>query len=139
MIHKYIYMVCIGTAILFSGCNSAQAVAPQSINNDPKWLDDPYIEKDSMAAVGCARAHYNGVPGQKKLAVANAIDEIAAQINTTVENVTLRHKKHSSGIQTSSTQNSTSLHSVDKMSVQTRIKAYHTKNNGEICAWVIQK
>ena len=130
-------LIATATLIAIAGCGSAQVVKP--VSNTPKWLDDPYVDNDSVAAVGCARAHYDGIPGQKKLAVANAIDEIASQVNTTVQNVTTRTKKYNDGVNMGDTQDSSSLHSVSKMSLQTKIKAYYTKNNGEICAWVIQK
>lgn len=137
---KYIKISALGilAALVVNGCSEPQ-VYRAPVNNDPKWLNDPYINDDQYAAIGCARAHYNGVPGQKKLAVANAIDEIAAQMKTTVENVTLRRKKHTGARLDKLSKDSTSLHTVEKISVQTKIKAYYTKDNGEICAWVIQK
>ena len=126
MINKVVRgLVVIGILMNFVGCASNTPIVKTS--NEPKWLNDPYINNDSIAAVGCARVHYDGVPGQKKLAVANAIDEIASQVNTTVANVTARTKRYDDGIKTAATQKSSSLHSVNKVSLQTKIKAYYTK------------
>lgn len=132
-------LVSIAIATILSACISQPTVAQKKTSTEPEWLNDPYFANDDVAAVGCARAHYDGVPGQKKLAVANAIDEIASQVNTTVKNVTLRRKNYNEGRMLTSQQDTTSLHSVQKTTLQTKIKAYHVKNNGDICAWVTQK
>jgi len=58
----------------------------------------------------------------------------------TVKNVTLRRKSRNGSSNNISLQEDTSsLHEVEKVSVQTKIKAYFTKNNGDICAWVVQR
>jgi len=137
--NKFSYILVIIIAMLMNGCLAKPAA--QSVQKAyPKWLDDPYVENDHIAAVGCARAHYNGPDAQKKLAVSNAIDEIALQKKMTVKNVTLRRKSRNGSSNNISLQEDTSsLHEVEKVSVQTKIKAYFTKNNGDICAWVVQR
>jgi len=125
------------TILLLGGCSLPNNKI--AINKAPKWLYDPYIENDSIAAVGCAKSHFKGVAAQKKLAISRAIDEIAIQYKVKVENVTLRKKSSYNGMKGSSSTQSSSLHLVDNIEIQTKTKDIYTKPNGEICAWVIIK
>ncbi len=125
------------SVMLFTGCTM--------INNttvtkevEPKWLIDPYYKNDKVAAVGCAKIHFKGEEAQKDLAISRAIDRIATQHKVTVDNVTLR-RKSVSNMGNSSSANSSSLHTVDKLTISTKVNAVFKKSNGDICAWVVQK
>lgn len=134
----YLKSLLVVSVMLFSGCIK-QNSTPVAKNVEPKWLLDPYVENDKIAAVGCAKIHFKGEEAQKDLAISRAIDRIATQNKVTVDNVTLRKKSSSNGKRTGSSSSSTSLQSVDKVTISTRTKAVYTKENGEMCAWVVQR
>ena len=125
------------STLLFNGC-VIQNNTPTKIE-EPKWLIDPYIQNDKIAAVGCAKIHFKGISAQKDLAISRAIDRIATQNKVIVNNVTMRKKSSSNGSRRSSSSSSSSLHSVNNVSISTKTKALYTKPNNEICAWVVQK
>jgi hypothetical protein len=127
----------IAGVVLFTGCatqNNPSAVQTK----EPQWLMDPYYQNDNIAAIGCAAQHFKGEEAQKDLAISRAIDRIATQHKVTVNNVTLRQRSISD-MGKSSSSSSQSLHSVDKVSISTRVKDIFKKSNGDICAWVVQK
>ena len=98
-------------------------------------MDNPQREaNEKITAVGCATKHYKGIAAQKKLALSRAIDEIAMQTKTTVSNTVLRKK--SNGY--TSTKIS-SLQSVNDLKLKTKIMAYYTKPDGDICVWVVKE
>jgi hypothetical protein len=125
--------------VLFSGCSSSTQnnKIVKSTPSEPQWLDDPYYNGDKIAAIGCAKYHFKGESAQKKLAIQRARDEIAAQKNTTVSDVTLRNKKVNDGSYASSSMQSTSVHEVDQVNISTKVKATYKKPNGELCVWVV--
>jgi hypothetical protein len=125
--------------IIFSGCLKQNNITTSKQNIEPKWLVDPYIKGDRIAAVGCARIHFKGKEAQQDLAISRAIDRIATQNQVTVDNINLRKKFSSNGMEKNSSSQSTSLHSVNGVKISTKTKAIYKKSNGEICAWVIQK
>ena len=127
------------SVMLLSGCVPQNNTTVTKQNNEPKWLLDPYIEKDKIAAIGCARTHFKGIEAQKDLAISRAIDRIATQNSVIVDNVTYRQKNNSNGNKGTSSVDSSSLHSVENVKVSTKTKALYTKPDGEICAWVVQK
>ena len=94
---------------------------------------------DKIAAVGCSKQHFKGKSYQQKLAISVAIDQIAMQNKVTISNTTLRAKKISNGQRLSSSSRSSSLQTVDKVSVSTIVKKIYNKRNGDICVWVVQK
>jgi hypothetical protein len=132
-------IVLIVSVMLFSGCTSLNNTTVTKQNIEPKWLINPYIDNDKIAAIGCARIHFKGKEAQKDLAIARAIDRIAMQNNVTVDNVTARQKNSYNGERTRSSASSSSLHTVDNVSVSTKVKAIYNKKDGEICVWVVQK
>ncbi len=134
---KFKILSIVVSIILFTGCTSVldSIIVPKG---EPKWLNNPYIDNDELAAVGCANEHIDGTQAQKKLAIARAIDQIATSKKVKVQKVQLM-KKHVSGIHKSSSLNSTSLQSVENVSISTKTKAIYTKKSGEMCAWVILK
>lgn len=132
------------SVLLFTGCVNQQptnstTVTKQPVKAEPKWLDDPYIDGDKVAAIGCARYHFKGESEQKKLAISRAKDQIASQINTKISNMTHRTKKIKNNASVSSSVNSSSLHEVEEVTISTKVKATYKKPTGEICVWVVQK
>lgn len=125
------------TILLLGGCSLTNN--KMVINQVPKWLNNPYIEKDDVAAVGCAGIHFKGESAQKKLAISRAIDDIATQYKVKIDNVTLRKKSIYNGMKGSSSTQSSSLHSIDNLELKTKIKDIYKKTNGEICVWVVLK
>ena len=127
------------SVILLSGCIPPDNTTVTKQNTEPKWLLDPYIQNDKIAAVGCARTHFKGIEAQKDLAISRAIDRIATQNSVIVDNITYRQKSNSNGNKINSSSASSSLHTVEKIKISTKTKAIYTKTDGEICAWVVQK
>ena len=127
------------SALLFIGCISQNNTTVTKQNDEPKWIQNPYIDNDKFAAVGCSQRHFKGVSAKKDLAISRAIDSIATQNSITVDNVTLRQKSITNGKVDSSQANSSSLHTVNKVQISTKIKAIYTKKDGEICVWVVSR
>jgi len=134
-------LVLSSVAILFGGCGvqNLQNSIGLSSNQEPQWLLNPYYQNDKIAAVGCAKQHINGIEAQKKLAISRAIDQIATQKRVKVDNVTLRRKSSSNGRRGNSSSESSSLQTVDNVSISTKTKAIYKKPNGDICAWVVAR
>jgi len=126
------------TLIILQGCQTQNITPKINNNNIPKWLLNPYIDGDSIAAIGCSQIHFNGIAAQKDLAISRAIDRIAAQNKVIIENVTYR-ETYLEGNTKNSNLKSSSLHTVDNVKISTKIKEIYTKPDGEICAWVVQK
>ncbi len=127
------------SVMLLSGCIPQNNTTVPKQNSEPKWLLNPYIDNNKIAAIGCSRKHFKGIEAQKDLAISRAIDRIATQNSVIVDNVTYRQKSSSNGNKGSSSSASSSLHSVENVKISTKTKALYTKPNGEICAWVVQK
>jgi hypothetical protein len=127
------------SVMLFVGCTSQNNTTVTKQNKEPNWLLEPYMDNDKFAAVGCAQRHFKGVSAQKDLAISRAIDRIATQNSVTVDNVTLRQKAVTNGKRASAKENSSSLHTVSNIEISTKTKAVYTKNDGEICAWVVSR
>jgi len=125
------------SVIFVIGCSPLTNLTKQ--NGEPKWLLDPYVDGDEIAAVGCARTHFKGTEAQKDLAISRAIDRIATQNSIIVENVTMRQKDTANGRSGNSSSSSSSLHTVDKVKISTKTKDLYTKKDGQICAWVVQR
>jgi hypothetical protein len=130
---NFLFLLAI-SILLFIGCSANQAANNKIvITDEPKWIADPYfnLPKDTIAAVGCARSHFKGKSAQRKLAISRAIDEIATQVKTTVNNITLRNRTN--GLSSTS---SSSLQSVDNIKVKTKILDIYTDKSSNMCAWV---
>jgi len=136
MFKLYTFIV---SVMLFIGCTSQNNTTVTKLNNEPKWLVNPYVDHDNFAAVGCAHKHFKGISAQKDLAISRAIDRIAVQNGVLVDNVTLRQKAILNGKRTSSSSNSSSLHTVSNVKISTKTKAIYTNKDGEICAWVVSQ
>jgi hypothetical protein len=132
------------TLLLFGGCagsnlepKSKELPTQQTTSQEPAWLDDPYVEHDKVAAIGCARINFKGRVAQRKKAESIALDEIALQVKTTVSNQTLRDQQHYNGREVYSKVHSISDQSVEDLSLSTKIKDSYTKENGDICVWMV--
>ena len=125
--------------MLFQGCIPQNNITVAKQNIEPNWLLDPYIDGDKIAAVGCAQKHFKGIAAQKDLAIARAIDRIATQNSVIVDNITARKKSSLKGRRGTSSSTSSSLHTVKNVQISTKTKSLYTKQNHEICAWVIQR
>ena len=129
----------VASVMLLTGCTASLDSIIVPANNSPQWLKDPYYKNDKIAAVGCSPIHFKGVEAQKKLAISRAIDQIAVQKKVTVSNVTLRQRSsQNGGFSNSKSTSSSSLQSVDNLVISTKVKELYTKQNGDICAWVVQ-
>jgi hypothetical protein len=134
------YIVIIVSVILLSGCLQKNDTTVTKKNNTPKWLNDPYIDNDQIAAIGCSQLHFKGITAQKDLAISRAINRIAIQNSVIVDNITYRQKNNSNDKKRGTSISATSsLHTVEKTKISTKTKAIYTKIDGEICAWVVQK
>jgi hypothetical protein len=139
---KILFLSIITAILLLTGCANNQVksnkIAVKKPTKDkPKWLDDPFIDlpKNSIVAIGCARRHFKGKSAQQKLAISRAIDEIAAQVSTTVNNITLRKKTNFS-----SSASSTSLQETQNINVKTKvIDKYLNHTTGNLCVRVIRR
>ena len=138
-------VVLFASILLFTACASSDVkpksklVVKHEVNQkgEPLWLEDPYIENDKVAAVGCARRHFKGKVAQRKKAESIALDEIATQVKTTVSNQTLRDQKHYNGREVYSKVHTISGQKVDDVSVSTKIKDSYTSEDGNICVWMV--
>jgi len=133
------YLSLIVSVMLLSGCTTSNNTTVTKQNSEPKWLLDPYTDNDKIAAVGCSQIHFKGVEAQKDLAISRAINRIATQNSIIVDNVTYRQKNTSNRNKVTSSSSSSSLHTVEEVKISTKTKALYTRQDGEICAWVVQK
>lgn len=132
-------LVVLCTTFLIVGCAQNNPKQAQISNNEPAWILNPQIESNGkLAGSGCSRIHYKGIQAQKKLAISRAIEQIAIQKSVKVKSIAYRQKSNQNGLISSKGQSS-SLQEVENVSLSTHIKKIHTKDNGDICAWVIEK
>lgn len=116
-------------------------VSCQSIStsvSEPSWVSNPSVS-DKIAGIGICGTHIHGKTAQRNLAVKRAIDEIAAQIGVTVNNVSLISTKGNSS-SASSTIESYSLQSVDGKVVSAVIKGtWKNPQTDELYIWMVTK
>lgn len=114
-------------------CNSA----PGRIH-EPSWVSNPSVS-NKIAGIGICGTHIHGKTAQRNLAIKRAIDEIAAQLGVTVNNVSLISTKgNSSGASTSV--ESYSLQSVDGKVVSAVIKGtWKDPQTSELYIWMVTK
>lgn len=132
-------LLAIVSVMLFTSCIHKNNTTVTRKLQEPKWLLNPYLDNNKVAAIGCSQIHFRGIEAQKNLAISRAIDRIAAQNSIIIDNVTYRQKSITNGRKANSKSTSSSLHSIDNLKVSTKIKAFFTKKNKEICVWVVQK
>ena len=92
--------------LLFAGCSMNDiGLGKKSSDNgicmtEPKWVAQPPVKEGEIYGVGVAPMNFHGEQAQRKSAIAKAIDEIAAQMQTTVNSQTVTqatvYNKHAS-------------------------------------------
>ena len=65
--------------------------------------------------------------------------EGGGELGVVVENVAYRKKSINNGEKVNSSSSSSSLHTVNNVKISTKTKAIYTKQDGQICAWVVQR
>ena len=128
-------LLLIPAILLFAGCSFNNLSLNNNSQKDicltaPQWSITPPLEKGYVYGVGIAPENFNGEQAQRKSALSKAIDEIATQLNTTVNSqlttVTTMHNK-----QGSKSMNSVSFQTVDGEKISAKIvKSCKNPNNG---------
>lgn len=111
--------------------------APEKVH-EPSWVSNPSVS-DKIAGIGICGTHIHGKTAQRNLAIKRAIDEIAAQLGVTVNNVSLISTKGSSSGASTSIE-SYSLQSVDGKVVSAVIKGtWKDPKTSELYIWMVTK
>ena len=143
-----ILLIVISSIFFLNGCvkqpnTNSKTILKEQVqqpfqNKTPAWLDDPQKMADGkLTAVGCASRHINGEVAQKKLALQRAIDEIAMQKRTKVQTISYTTKTITASDKSSKIESS-SLQEVENIEVSTKVMEYYTKQDGDICVWVVE-
>lgn len=102
----------------------------------PSWVTNPSVS-GKVAGIGICGTHVNGKNAQRNLAIKRAIDEIAAQLGVTVNNVSLIGTVGTSSGASTSVE-SYSLHSVDGKVVTAVIKGtWQEPQTDELYIWMV--
>lgn len=126
-------LVSILLIFLFVSCSSA----PLNVH-EPSWVSNPSVS-GKIAGIGICGTHIHGKTAQRNLAIKRAIDEIAAQLGVTVNNVSLISTKGNSSGASSSVE-SYSLQSVDGKVVSAVIKGtWKDPKTSELYIWMVTK
>ena len=121
--------------LFFAGCSFTQLTSSNNQQKDicqtePNWVLNPPIKKGFIYGVGIAPQNFNGEQAQRKSALAKAINEIASQLNTTVNSQVVTNMNVHNG-QGSSNMNSVSFQTVRGQRVSAKIiKSCKNPNNG---------
>jgi hypothetical protein len=125
--------------LFFAGCGNNLKVPDINIpfmndngicETEPKWVTNPPVEKNEIYGVGIAPRNFHGVQAQRKSAIAKAINEIASQLNTTVNSQVATTATVVNG-HGSSAMNSVSFQTVNGQKVSAQIvKSCKNPNNG---------
>ena len=126
-------LLLIPAVLLFAGCSFQFNVnnKPKDIcYTEPTWAVTPPVEKGYIYGVGIAPMNFNGEQAQRKSALSKAINEIATQLNTTVNSQFMMqmsvHNKNAI-----KNMNSISFQTVDGQKVSAKIiKSCKNPNNG---------
>jgi len=111
--------------LLFAGCSMSDLSLGSKqnsniCNTEPAWVLNPPVEKNAIYGIGIAPENFKGEQAQRKSALSKAIDEIASQLNTTVNSQTIiqasTHNK-----QGSTSMNSVSFQTVNGQKVSAKI------------------
>ena len=120
----------------FAGCSTpnVSSINPFSQNGicerEPSWVLNPPSEKDAVYGVGVAPKNFAGEQAQRKSALAKAINEIASQLNTTVNSQVATSASVVNG-HGSSAMSSVSFQTVNGQKVSaTIVKSCKNPNNG---------
>jgi len=87
---------------------------------EPSWVLNPPVEDNSIYGVGIAPVNFNGEQAQRKSAIAKAVNEIASQLNTTVNSQTITQAVHNNN-QASTATSSVSFQTVNGQKVSAKI------------------
>ena len=125
--------VFIAFTLFIISCNSAP-----NKSSEPSWLTNPF-QANKIAGIGICGTHIGGKNAQRNLAIERAIDEIAAQLGVTVNNVSLISTKGSSSGATTTVE-SYSLQTVNGKVVSAVIKGtWRDYQTNEIYIWMVTK
>jgi len=124
----------------FAGCSTPNVTDIKTINpfakedgiceKEPSWVINPPSDKNAIYGVGIAPRNFAGEQAQRKSAVSKAINEIASQLNTTVNSQTVTRAAVVNG-QGSSAMSSVSFQTVNGQKVSAKIvKSCKNPNNG---------
>jgi len=126
-------------AIFLAGCSTPNVEVPSVglfggdsgvCKTEPSWVLNPPKSKNAIYGVGVAPRNFKGVQAQRKSAIAKAIDEIASQMNTTVNSQTTTSAAIHNG-NASSSMSSVSFQTVNGQKVSASIvKSCKNPNNG---------
>ena len=121
-----------------TACAQNSIEKPQNKKALPNWILDPQSGSNGkLAGSGCSKIHYKGIEAQKKLAISRAIEQIAIQKKVKINTSTYRNKLNQNGVLSSTSKNS-SLQEVEDLNISSMVKEIYLKENGDICAWVIE-
>ncbi|MGB5792592.1 hypothetical protein [Poseidonibacter sp.] len=126
------------TSIFLVACAQNSLEETQSKKSLPNWILNPESGANGkLAGSGCSKIHYKGIEAQKKLAISRAIEQIAIQKKVKINTSTYRNKLNQNGVISSTSKNS-SLQEVEDLNISSTVKEIYLKENGDICAWVIE-
>ncbi len=122
------------TIILFL----VSCVSVPHVGGQPSWVNSPSVS-GKVAGIGICGTHVNGKNAQRNLSIKRAIDEIAAQLGVTVNNISLVGTVGtSSGVSTSV--ETYSLQSVDGRVVTAVIKeTWQDPKTNELYIWMVTR
>ena len=127
-------LLLIPAMLLFAGCSFNQiglSNKPKDIcYTEPTWAITPPVKDGYIYGVGIAPMNFNGEQAQRKSALSKAINEIAAQLNTTVNSqIVMNMSVHNNSA--TRNMNSISFQTVDGQKVSAKIiKSCKNPNNG---------
>ena len=122
--------------LLFAGCAGSSYMSNMLGGDDgvcssePTWVVSPPSQKGAIYGVGVAPRHFKGEQAQRKSAISKAINEIASQMNTTVNSQMATSASVYNG-HGSSSMSSISFQTVNGQKVSAKIvKSCKNPNNG---------
>ena len=127
--------------LFFAGCSTDSIKMPELkipfiggstgiCDTEPSWVINPPSESGAVYGVGIAPKNFAGDQAQRKSAVAKAINEIASQLNTTVNSQVTTNSSVVNG-QGSSSMSALSFQTVNGQRVSADIvKSCKNPNNG---------
>lgn len=132
----YLLMIVVIVTFFYCGCSSAPV---KDVNQRPIFISNPTASGQyKYGGVGIARRHVKGIREQRKMAIASAINEIAAQLGVEVENkleLVGSGTKDSYSIRMKESSTHTS-----KNYVEAKVKEFWTDTySGEIYVWMVVK
>jgi len=118
--------------LFFAGCTNNPTLNNDKniCMNEPKWVLN--IPKDGVYGVGIAPLNFYGEQAQRQSAIAKAVNEIASQMNTTVDSKTIITTSVHNG-KGDSTFNNISFQNVNGQKVKAIIvKSCKNPDNGKL-------